>query len=106
MKRPSKNHEFALVRDFFGNAGIVLKTARHIDYVYGLYKGRECLRRDDDYFEEWYKDGEIVPLLGHPTKGDIVLVMGIPITEITGDKAAEMIAEIKSNERREVATQS
>jgi len=91
MKQPTKRHQFALVRDPLGNVGIVIKIGRHIDYIYGLFKGRELLRRDDEFFEEWYLEGASVPLLEHPIKGDIVLVMGIPVVEIEGEEARKII---------------
>lgn len=103
MKQPSPSHNFALVRDLFGHAGIVIKTRNHIDYVYGLFKGRECHRRDDEYFEEWFKEGDELPLLSHPTKGDIVLVMGIPVREITGDEAAAIMDRILKKMEEEEA---
>lgn len=95
MKQPSKHHQFGFSRDIAGNAGIVFKTRNHTDWIYGMFKGRETLRGDDTV-EQWLKEGELLPLLGHPHKGDIVLKMGIPIQEITGAEAKAIIDRLKA----------
>lgn len=101
MKQPDKSHPYALVRDPFGNAGVVIKIGGHIDYIYGMFKGRETTRRDDEFFESWHKEGEQVPLLGHPTKGDVVLVMGYPgpgdVQELSGPEAKAIIESMKES---------
>jgi len=94
MKQPSKNHQFALGYDILGNTFVALKVGQHVDYIYGMFKGRELRGGHLDRIESWHKEGEKIPLLGHPTKGDIVLVMGIPITEIVGAEAKAIVAEM------------
>lgn len=93
IKQPTRHHQFALARDFFGNAAVIIKTGQHFDYIYGMFKGREARGGHLEGIESWHLEGEKVALTGHPTKGDIVLVMGIPITEITGDEAKKIIDE-------------
>lgn len=92
MKQPpSKLHQFAVGHDIAGNTFVAIKTGRHIDYIYGMFKGRELLGGHLEAIESWHKEGDKVPFLGHPTKGEVVLVMGLPIVEITGPEAKAII---------------
>ena len=106
MKQPTKAHYYALTRDPFGNAGIAIKVGRHMDYIYGMFKGRELTggHLQDKNFEGWYREGDKLPLIGHPTLGDVVLVLGSPgpgdVQELTGDEAAREIREIVGHQEK------
>jgi hypothetical protein len=89
-------HEYAIGRDLFGNTFVAFKTRRHTDYIYGMFKGRELVGGHLDSIISWHKEKERVVFSGHPTKGNIILVMGIPITEITGQEADTAVAELRA----------
>ncbi len=86
---------FAIGHDFFGNTFVAIKIGSHVDYIYGMFKGRELRGGHLDSIESWHKEGEQVPFIEHPTKGNIVLVMGIPIQEITGGEADKIIRALQ-----------
>lgn len=73
-----------------------------MDYIYGMFKGKELLgaHLDESRFESWHKEGEQVAFTDHPTKGNIVLVMGKPsigeVTEITGPEADAIVEREKA----------
>jgi hypothetical protein len=98
LKPPSKLHEYGFGHDVVGNAFVAFRTRGHVDYIYGMFKGRELFGGHLDAIESWHKEGDQIALEGHPTKGDIVLVMGIPITEIIGPQA---VAICDKERRRE-----
>jgi hypothetical protein len=91
LKPPTGDHRFAVGRDLLGNTFVAFKTRDHVDYIYGMFKGRELTGGHLDHIESWHKEGERLPFTHHPTKGNIVLVMGIPIVEITGPEADAII---------------
>ena len=95
IKQPL-GHSFAIGHDIFGNTFVAIKTRGHVDYIYGMFKGRELTGGHLDAIESWHKEGEQVAFTHHPTKGNIVLVMGIPITEITGTEADAIIEREKA----------
>ena len=103
MKQPSKNHIYAIGHDIVGNTFVAIKVGRHMDYIYGMFKGKELTggHMDESRFDSWHKEGEQVPFDGHPTKGRIVLVMGKPrigdVQEITGDEAEAIIAKLEAS---------
>jgi len=90
-KPPTPNHIFGIGHDLFGNTFVVIRTRGYVDYVYGMFKGREARGGHLDRIESWHTEGEQVPFTHHPIKGNIVLVMGIPITEIVGPEADAII---------------
>lgn len=99
MKQPSKNHIYAIGHDIIGNTFVAIKVGRHMDYIYGMFKGRELTgaHLDEEKFESWHKEGEQVQFSDHPIEGNIVLVMGKPgigdVTEIKGDEADRIIEQ-------------
>lgn len=98
LKPPSKDHVYAIGHDFFGNTFVAYRTRGHVDYIYGMFKGRELRGGHLDAIESWHKEGEKLPFIGHPTKGNIVLVMEIPVREITGPEADEIINKEKASQ--------
>jgi hypothetical protein len=86
-----QGQDYAIGHDLFGNTFVAFKTHRHIDYVYGMFKGRELIGGHLDRIESWHHEGEQVAFTDHPTKGNIVLVMGIPVREITGPEADKIV---------------
>lgn len=100
MKQPTKSHCYAIGHDPVGNTFVAIKVGRHMDYIYGMFKGRELTggHLEEKNFDSWHKEGEQVPFEGHPTKGTIVLVMGRTgpgdVQEISGDEAQAIIAKI------------
>lgn len=92
MIKPPTNHEYAIGRDLFGNTFVAFRTRGHVDFIYGMFKGRELFGGHLDRIESWHKEGERVIFIDHPTKGNIILVMGIPITEIVGPEADQAVA--------------
>ena len=97
MKRqPTKAHKFAIGHDLIGNTFVALKVGSHVDYIYGMFKGRELRGGHLDSIESWHVEGEQVPFEDHPTKGYIVLVMGIPVREITGSEAKTIIERLEN----------
>ena len=99
-KPPTKNHIYAMGHDIIGNTFVAIKCGRHVDYIYGMFKGRELRGGHLDSIESWHREGEQVPLTGHPTHGDIVLELGKPtldsVREIIGDEAKAIIAKLNS----------
>jgi hypothetical protein len=95
IKPPSKHHTFAIGHDLFGNAFVAFRTRGHIDYIYGMFRGKELVGGHLEQIESWHKDGEKVVFTDHPIEGNIVLVMGIPVVEIVGAEADKMVAEEK-----------
>jgi len=85
--KPKPGYEYAIGHDLFGNTFVAFRTRGHIDYIYGMFKGRELVGGHLDKIESWHKEGERVPFTDHPIKGNVVLVMGIPVREITGAEA-------------------
>jgi hypothetical protein len=99
---PTHNHVFAIGHDIVGNTFVALLTRKgnraHVDYIYGMFTGRELFGGHLDSIESWHEEGERIVFTDHPTKGNIVLVMGIPITEISGlDADKEVAAIIRNN---------
>jgi hypothetical protein len=94
LKPPTKDHVFAVGHDIVGNTFVAFRTRGHIDYVYGMFKGRELHGGHLDSIESWHKFGERLVFEGHPTKGNIILVMGIPVVEITGPEADKAVEEV------------
>jgi len=98
VKAPTKNHVYAIGHDLLGNTFVAIKCGRHVDYIYGMFKGRELLGGHLDRIESWHLEGEQVPFTGHPIKGDIVLELGKPtidnVREITGEEAKAIIARM------------
>ena len=95
MKQPrTKNHEYAIGHDFFGNTFVAFRTRGHVDYIYGMFKGRELRGGHLNNIESWHKEGEQVPFTDHPIHGKMVLVMGIPVKEITGKEAETVIEHL------------
>jgi hypothetical protein len=96
MKHP-KGKPFGITRDpILGLVNIVYASRGHLDYVYGMFKGKETFRRDDKLVESWHAEGEQVPFTGHPTKGTIVLIMDLPdVREVTGEEAKAMIEKME-----------
>lgn len=94
--KPPPGHDYAIGHDFFGNTFVAFKTRGHVDYIYGMFKGRELIGGHLDSIESWHKEGESVAFTDHPTKGNIVLVMGIPVKEITGSEADAIIHSVCS----------
>ena len=92
IKPPSSRHVYAIGHDIVGNTFVAYRTRGHVDYIYGMFKGRELIGGHLDSIESWHVEGEQVPFIEHPTKGNIVLVMGIPVKEITGPEADAIIA--------------
>jgi len=103
MKQPSKSHYYAIGHDIVGNTFVAIKIGRRMDYIYGMFKGRELTggHLSDEKFESWHKEGEQVAFTDHPTKGNIVLVLGQPglgdVTEITGPEADAIIEREKAS---------
>lgn len=103
MKQPSQNHRYAIGHDVVGNTFVAIKVGRHMDYIYGMFKGKELTggHMDESRFDSWHKEGEQVAFEGHPTKGRIVLVMGKPrigdVTEITGAEAEAIIEKLEAS---------
>lgn len=97
IKPPSRNHVFSFGHDIIGNTFVALKVGTHVDYIYGMFKGRELLGGHLDRIESWHIEGERLAFTDHPTKGNCVLVMGIPITEITGTEADAIVAKETAN---------
>ena len=91
MIKPPCGCKFATGHDIFGNTFVAYKSGRHIDYIYGMFKGKEMVGGHLDRIEDWHRQGDRVVFTDHPTKGNIVLVMGIPVTEITGPEADEAV---------------
>lgn len=100
--KPPAGCEYAIGRDIFGNTFVAFKTRGHLDYIYGMFKGRELTGGHFDAIESWHKEGEQVAFTDHPTKGSIVLVMGIPIQEITGPEAAGIVEREKAAAKPEI----
>ena len=100
IKAPSKNHCYAIGHDIFGNTFVAIKCGRHVDYIYGMFKGRELFGGHLDAIKSWHLEGEQVPFEGHPTKGRIVLVMGRPnvgdVQEISGEEAEAIIKKLEA----------
>jgi hypothetical protein len=94
---PTASHQFATGHDIAGNTFVAFRSRNHVDYIYGMFKGRELLGGHLDSIETWHREGDQVAFTDHPTKGDIVLVMGIPVKEITGAEAAEILKQQASN---------
>lgn len=98
-KPPDGAHCYAIGHDIVGNTFVALKTRNHVDYIYGMFKGRELIGGHLDSIESWHKEGEQVAFTDHPHKGNIVLVMGKPrigdVTEITGPEADAICAQEK-----------
>lgn len=93
IKPPSASHIYAFGHDIIGNAFVALRTRGHVDYIYGMFRGRELRGGHLDAIESWHKEGDEIILTGHPTKGNVVLVMAYPVREITGPAADLMVAE-------------
>jgi len=89
VRPPSKNHVYAIGHDIVGNTFVALRTRGHIDYIYGMWKGRELRGGHLDNIESWHVEGEQVPFTDHPKHGNIVLVMGVPVREFVGAEAAK-----------------
>ena len=91
IKPPTPAHFYAWGRDLFGNTFIAIKTRNHVDYIYGMWKGKELVGGHLDSIESWHKEGERLVFTDHPTKGNIILVLGKPdvgsVTEIIGPEA-------------------
>lgn len=94
IKPPSKDHQFAIGNDIMGNTFVAFKTRNHIDYIYGMFKGRELVGGHLDSIESWHKEGEQVLFVDHPIHGNIVLVMGHPVKEIIGSEAEAIILKL------------
>jgi hypothetical protein len=92
VKPPTGAHEFAVGHDLFGNTFVAFRTRGHVDYIYGMFKGKELVGGHLDSIESWHKDGEQLAFTDHPTKGNVVLVMGLPVKEITGPEADAIVA--------------
>lgn len=97
IKPPTGAHCYAIGHDIVGNTFVAIKTRGHVDYIYGMFKGRELCGGHLDAIESWHKEGEQVAFTDHPTKGNIVLVMGIPIKEITGPEADAIVEREKAS---------
>lgn len=91
VKPPSPAHIFAIGYDFFGNTFVAIRTRGHVDYIYGMFKGRELFGGHLDSIESWHVEGEKICFTCHPTKGNVVLVMGVPVVEISGPEAEAII---------------
>lgn len=100
MKQPSKNHCYAIGHDIIGNTFVAIKVGRHMDYIYGMWKGKELTggHLEEKNFDSWHKEGEQVPFEGHPTLGNIVLELGNPgpadVKVISGPEAEAIIAKM------------
>ncbi len=107
IKPPSAAHFYAIGHDIVGNTFVAIKTPHHVDYIYGMFKGRELRGGHLDSIESWHKEGEQVAFTDHPTKGNLVLVMGKPrigdVTEIVGPEADAIIELEKAKTPNEQA---
>lgn len=110
IKPPTAGHFYAIGHDIVGNAFVAIKTRGHVDYIYGMFKGRELRGGHLEAIESWHKEGEHVIFTDHPTKGNIVLVMGKPglgdVTEITGPEADAAVELEKSRMPNEKVSHS
>lgn len=91
--------DYAIGHDLFGNTFVAFRTRGHVDYIYGMFKGRELRGGHLARIESWHREGEQIPFIEHPTKGNIVLVMGIPVREIVGKEADEIVERVKAEEQ-------
>jgi len=102
IKPPTPGHFYATGHDLFGNTFVAIKTRNHVDYIYGMFKGRELTGGHLDRIESWHKEGERLVFTDHPTKGNIILVIGEPrigeVTEITGPEADAAVEREKASD--------
>ena len=90
--KPKAHQEFAIGHDIIGNAFVAFRTRGHLDYIYGMFKGRELVGGHLNSIESWHTQGEQVAFTDHPIHGNIVLVMGVPVREIIGPEADAIVA--------------
>ena len=56
MKTERKpGQDYAVGHDFVGNTFVALRTRGHVDYIYGMFKGRELRGGHLEAIESWHK---------------------------------------------------
>lgn len=94
--KPEPWQDYAIGHDLLGSLFVAFRTRGHVDYIYGMFTGRELVGGHLDSIKSWHEEGEELIFTGHPKHGNIVLVMGIPVREIVGHEADARVNAVET----------